>query len=120
MKNIILAIIIPFIFFGLLSYYGYAKFDTYEQARFWTNSYLIGEAAIQCMLWLLIIFSCNPHPITRTVLWLMFSTMALRLIVIITQSFTSWYTVTTSRIPLALWAITMVTICILLLIPKKQ
>src|SRR6478735_1570367 len=116
MKNAILAAAIILTFFGLLSYYGFASFDTPEQTKIWSNGYYITESVIHCLLWLLVIYSCNPAPLTKTILWLMFGTMALRLLVIIVQSFTSWYTVTTSVIPLILWAVTMITICILSLI----
>lgn len=118
-KDLLLALVIAFTFFGLLTYYGYASFKTPEKTIFWSNAYYLGEGVIHCLLWLVIIFSCNPAPALKTILWLMFGTVALRLCVIIAQCFTSWYTITTMRIPLALWALTMVTICILLLTKKR-
>lgn len=120
LKDVILCACIVITFFGLLTFYGYARFTDAEMTEKWSNGYYIVEATLHCLLWALVITSCNPSPILKSILWLMFGTMALRLAVIVIQALTSWHTVTESNIPLILWVITFITICILLFINRKR
>lgn len=119
-KDIILCACIAITFFGLLTFYGYARFTDAVITAKWSNGYYITESALHCLLWALVATSCNPAPKTKIIIWLMFGTMALRLAMIIVQAYTSWYTVTTSYIPLILWVTILITICILLFINLKR